>query len=411
MNMQKSLSSLFAAACCLAVIGACTPATTPDTDAGPDTETDAGTNTGTDAGTGTTLRAEGDTCTPGGATQCETGLICLPGQLNPSVGVCRVDCAADQSVCSGGKSCQDVLSASLEYLGSACIPQQAQRDGACQAWTDPDACADGMSCHLTSFEEDAAGNPVTGFNCKVTCDVDGTNTCGADEQCFSSSYIQEFQVAEGDLTGALVSCDLAACESGGSCACDTASGFECREFADATTGCVKVPGECGTPVPPTQAANLVPGGITADLVCNTVEGHAFCDTSMVNEESTSLCLTGIFGASAPNDGICFAFCGSPTADFDGDGAIGEDEAAETFDCAAGWTCTDSFARELGVGVTIPEGDSDKTCDPVACPPGQTCDACSIGGQGDYQCVTFGEGATAQSVCFAPYRACEPVAAQ
>lgn len=402
--MQKLLLSVFVATCGMLVMNGCGPGT--EGDAGVE---DAGGGEGEGEGEGEDPPgAESDTCDPTDADSCESPLICVPGQLTPTVGTCRVDCSADAAACPSNRTCQDVLSADLIFLATACLPQQTTRDAQCLAWNDPDACGDGMACHLTNLEQTDTGNEAS-FNCKITCDktaADLDAECAGDERCFESALIQDFQTTEDGAN--ILPCTIANCEEGGTgCECDVANDFECIEL-NAGPGCVKVPGQCGNAVPPLQPENVVAGGITQELICNTVDDHAFCDDSMVAEDSDSICISGIFGAADPNPGICFALCSTPTADYDEDGTIAGDEEGNNFACAAEWQCGRETARRLGLGVTIADDSvpgGAKLCSPSECTAGEPCPG-ECGGSGDYECVTFGTGADAESICFAPYGSCE-----
>lgn len=225
----------------------------------------------------------------------------------------------------------------------------------------------------------------------------------------STGLFQNFQPDPADPQE-ILGCTIANCEEGGTgCECDATLGFECFATTASEEGegiCASIPGQCSTLVDPLLPEHVVPNGITADLICNEVDGHAACDQAPVGEEGAAICITGI--SDNPNEGVCFPLCSSPTADFNDDGTIAADEQGETFGCAEDWTCALDTGLALGIGATIADSTvpgGAKLCTPSACTEGEPCP--SECGDGDYQCVTFGSGATAESLCFAPYGACVP----
>ncbi len=418
--MQKLLIGVFVATCGMFVMGACTPTETGD--AGVE---DAG-GEGEGEGEGDPQPGvEGDPCNPSNAGACETGLLCVPSTA--TAGVCRVDCSAGQT-CPSGKSCQDAPIDATGTLGEACLTLQATRDGACQAFLDPDACADDMSCLLTNVERDD-DDVVIGvdFNCKVTCDLDADNAdaqCGGDERCMMSpsGLFQGIEPDPANPEESLV-CTVANCEEGGTgCECDAAGGFDCWQTTTSDEGkgiCASIPGQCATPTPPIAASQLVPGGVPNEFICNSVEGHAFCDDSMVasDEEGLGACIAGVFGDTAPNDGLCLAICSTPDTDDNQDGTIATKEAGESFGCNTGWECTLDASRELLVGPGIDDDSARfgiKECSSANCTEDEPCEAeC---GAGDYECIDVEvTDATGNPItiglCIAPLGSCEPAVAE
>ena len=74
----------------------------------------------------------------------------------------------------------------------------------------------------------------------------------------------------------ILGCTIANCEEGGTgCECDATLGFECFATTASEEGegiCASIPGQCSTLVDPLLPEHVVPGGITADLICNEVDG-------------------------------------------------------------------------------------------------------------------------------------------
>jgi hypothetical protein len=402
---------------------ACAPAAEdPDvSDAGSDPIVDAG---GGGGGGGTALQ-EGESCSVANS-ECDTGLLCLPSPLNPSVGVCRVDCGLrndqgqvideDPSKCSDTRSCLVVTDpSSFDVTAVACLPQATQRDGTCLAPGDEDACAAPMQCHVTyvADAEDPNDDPSS-FNCKQTCDLDADDVndgCPGDEACFRSNLIQGF---EPDATGMNIkTCTLASCDEGGT-DCECTEDFECIQLTtseEGQGGCVSVPGVCGIAARGVTDADWE-GSAVGDSFCNSVDDHLYCDNRPYEDlenPAENFCLfQGQLGA--PYVGICYAFCSVPSVDLNNDGTLSDDEIGEDYQCGADQACYTDLGAELLIGPG-PEDESAtfgiKECDPANCTEGEACE--SECGPGDTQCITFESRANGTvSLCIAPYGNCEPV---
>ena len=369
--------------------------------------------------------AEGALCDPFD-DQCASGLLCLAYPFAPDLGTCARDCGVyddggvlideDSAACTSPQTCQRVLdTASFEDRGTVCLAPQPSRDAVCRAPGDDGACSGGMDCHVAAVPDPDLGTSAAEFRCKVGCDKsapEGQAGCAANELCFSSRIVQDFELDPG---GAPKSCSVSICASGApNCQCDLAAGFECVQLEGGPGGdvgsCALLPGTCGIPSRGVVAADLEQGFLPLEVICNDVTQHRFCDQRgfpEIDGQGTNLCiLQGQLGDT--HTGLCFPFCSVPSADLNGDGALGADEQGFELGCPTGQRCYDDVARQL----YLANGPSDfsgpyglRACDPVTCPPGQPCPAQC--GPGDTECVTIDDGVSSESVCLAFFGSCEP----
>ena len=180
--------------------------------------------------------------------------------------------------------------------------------------------------------------------------------------------------------------------------------------------CAKPLGMCATSVAPITVAGIVQPDqgmfITSDdQTCNQVDATRLCDADAfygdIDNPGTSECLTGRFFQN-PNDGVCIAWCASPSVDRNDNGVIEADELGEQHSCPAGYQCTADFGRTFKVADAVidPAGPFGiKSCDVTACTAGEPCT--SECGPGDTECLTF-EGFPGRppfALCVAPFSTC------
>lgn len=391
-------------------------------DAGPDPEVDSGPDP-------IVKRQEGQSCVVAN-NECDENLICIPNPLNPTAGVCRIECALldDQGAATGGdpakcpdpqSPCQLVIDANLNPVALACVPQSQARDQSCGT---PDeifgvegvagSCGNDLSCYISDFTvvgEDITVNVAT---CQDACADDAE--CPAGEFCADSKMPFLDVQRDPAAPDATIACNKAVCDEGGAgCECDLAAGYGCLELS-AGPACAKAFGMCATPIGYLNNDDLNGGGIGPDLVCDDVTGHAFCDTraySELTDGAQGFCLNGVFGDGS-NQGLCIAFCKQFAFDYDGNGQVDADsgEGAVDLACAANEVCDLNFGTVLGLGSVEEDANGEAVaCDPTVCLPGEPCETpCTKAGA---QCITFGEGADAQSFCGVPFGLCQPAPAE
>jgi hypothetical protein len=258
------------------------------------------------------------------------------------------------------------------------------------------------------------------LGCRTGCDVDGDGSeCEDGESCIQGGRFGfEFDFAkEIDAQGVELTCTAARCDAGNA-DCECGDSFECIQFgaltADNPAVCAKQLGMCGTPVLPITVAGITERDpnlfITSEeQICNQVEGTRLCDPASfygdTENPGTSECITDQFFAN-PNDGVCFAFCGSPTIDRNNNNTLEAGEQGVRNNCPTGYECTADFGRTFlfAAGVDDAAGPFGlKACDPAACTAGEPCsDEC---GPGDTECVSFEADFGPVSLCLAPFSNC------
>ncbi len=391
------------------------PGTTDAGDENPDEDEDAGQEEDQ-------CRADGQSCHTDDSECCD-GLTCVPSPLQPDTGACRAQCGSvdaqgnpskdEAADCGAGRSCQVIIgvtaAGNLAATDVVCLPPVSDRDEACAAYADPEACTDDRSCQIVDITQDGASVSLD-LGCKDVCRF-GTSAaddaCEDGEICFGAPLpvvADELQLSDPANPNSVVACILADCAEGGTnCTCDTANGFECAELATQDL-CVRYEGQCGVPVRTVTLEDLqgTPGD---NIICNNVDDHLICDDRAYRDLDNPASLLCLGISRTTNDGICAAFCKQFAFDYDGNGSIEAGEGAQDTNCPSGFECTLEFARELGIGAQVTESNGqDRACDATACPAGQPCAACGDSAE----CVDYTASGLGH-LCTILFGTCQPPA--
>jgi hypothetical protein len=381
------------------------PDPSPDPNPEPDPEPDA------DGGTGGV--GLGGAC-DNTANRCADGLYCLANIDGTEGNSCVRACGYVEDnvlyetpeVCGMYEACNTVLDESISFaLAAVCLPIQYSRDFPCFAFEDPDVCALDRGCLATEVAQNEEGQTVVAaMRCKDTCTYgapDADDGCNFDDVCLPDPIgiaVSEPQLSNPDNPASTITCDPEDCDGDGvGCPCDLEAGYRCAE--NETPTCGRLRGVCGTTAPYLDEGDP----ISFDDICNEENASKYCERApfLDIEEDPALAICAGFAAPpVEGDGICIALCHQPAFDYDGNGTIDllGAERELSFNCPEDWSCTDGFARSVGLVAT---GPVQIPCSSALCPTGEPCAQCP----GGVECVD--EPYLLQPVCAAVFGTCHP----